>query len=63
VFVLGETYVPFDWDASDLVDKARWYLDNEAERLRIVRNAAIRYREHLDALPARFTAILEEICK
>lgn len=63
VFVPGETYVPFGWDADDLVDKAKFYLDNEAERMRIVRNAAVRYRADLDALPARFMSIMKEICK
>jgi hypothetical protein len=39
VFIPYETYVPFDWDATDLVEKAEYYLKNEKERIRIIRNA------------------------
>lgn len=63
VFVPGETYVPFDWDAADLVVKAQYYLEREDDRLNIVRRAAQAYREALDAMPARFISIMEEICR
>ncbi|RPJ09225.1 MAG: glycosyltransferase family 1 protein [Spirochaetaceae bacterium] len=39
IFVPYETYVPFDWDGKDLVQKGEYYLGNEAERNRIVHNA------------------------
>jgi len=61
VFIPGETYVPINWDASDLVEKASSYLENEGERLRVAKNAALRYREDLDGLQTRFSSIIEEI--
>ncbi len=62
IFVANETYVPFSLDAEDLVDKAVYYLENEAERLRIARNAAEKYRKDIDTMQDRFTLIMEEIC-
>jgi len=61
VFIPGETYVPFSWDADDLVGKARYYLENAEKRLAIVRNAALKYRADLDGLQSRFSSIMEEI--
>lgn len=63
VFRPGETYVPFSWDADDLVEKAKFYLDNDGERRRIIRNAAFRYRADLDGMQERFSSIMEEIAK
>jgi len=62
LFVPGETYVPFGWDAEDLVDTASRYLDDEEARLRIARNACAAYRRQLDGLPSRFESIIKEIC-
>lgn len=39
IFHPHETYVPVRWDFADLPDKVQYYLENETERLRIVRNA------------------------
>lgn len=61
VFVPGETYVPFDWDASDLVDKARRYLGDEAERRRIADRAWQSYHDQLAGLDARFEKVLEAV--
>jgi len=63
IFVPFETYVPFNWDADDLIEKALYYLENEKERERIALNAAFLYRSQLDELTIRFNTILEEICK
>jgi hypothetical protein len=60
-FIPGETYVPFSWDADDLIEKARYHLANEAERKRIAINAARRYADDLKQLPRRFSNIMEEI--
>jgi hypothetical protein len=61
IFISGETYVPFSWDAEDLVEKAQQYLDDENRRMAIVRTAAGRYASDLSAMPARFSSIMEEI--
>lgn len=61
VFIPGETYVPFNWDATDLQEIAHFYLDNRTERERIARNAFDAYNAALETLPARFSGILEEI--
>ncbi len=63
VFDAGVTYVPFSWDAEDLAEKADYYLAHEDERATIARNAATRYRADIDAVPARFTAIMEEVTR
>ena len=39
IFIANETYVPVKWDLSDLKDKCTYYLENEGERNRIIRNA------------------------
>jgi hypothetical protein len=61
VFVPGETYVPFSWDAEDLVEKGEYYLANDAERKRIARNAFDCYRSQVQGMEARFEGILAEI--
>lgn len=61
VFIPGETYIPFSWDADDLVDTATYYLENGAERQKIVRNAALRYAHDIEGMQQRFSKIMEEI--
>ncbi len=61
VFVPEETYVPFDWDITNLKEIAHHYLENEAERQRIVANAFTAYMYALDTMNERFAAIMEEI--
>ena len=61
VFKPFETYVPFSWDADDLIEKAAAYLEDEEARKRIVRNAFEAYREQLAELPRRFEGILSDI--
>ncbi len=61
IFVPFKTYVPFSWDAEDLVEKASWYLEHEDERRTIVEAAVNRYREQHEAMQERFTAIMSEI--
>lgn len=63
VFVPGETYVPFGWDAEDLVERASHYLDHEEERKRIARAALASFERQLQEVPSRFAAIIEEICR
>lgn len=61
VFVPGETYAPFSWDAEDLVATAERYLADEAGRKRIARNAYEAYRTQLAQLPGRFERAIAEI--
>jgi hypothetical protein len=63
IFVADETYVPFDWDTENLVERALYYLNNDTERLKITRAAAFEYKRQLDDMPKRFSAIMEEICQ
>jgi len=61
VFVPEETYVPFSWDADDLVATGERWLDDEAGRKRIVRNAFETYRDQLGGMRERFEGIVAEI--
>jgi hypothetical protein len=61
IFLPGETYVPFSWDAEDLKEKAGEYLGDEAKRLRVARAAWRQYKTQLDGLEERFESIIREI--
>ena len=61
VFIPSETYAPFDWDASDLVQKAERYLEDEGERRRVTGNAFDAYRSQLDGLEERFDGTIQAI--
>lgn len=45
LFIPGETYVSLPWNLSSLQDVIKEYLNNDAERDRICRNAHQRYKE------------------
>jgi hypothetical protein len=59
VFVPFETYVPFSWDAEDLLDKAEYYLAHEQERTRITTNAYDFYREQTESMEQRLESVIE----
>jgi glycosyl transferase family 1 len=63
VFVPGETYVPVRWDYADLAEKCAYYLDREAERVRIASNVyqvlANYYRDN--SFVATFRSVLERL--
>ena len=61
VFIPYETYVPFDWDANDLVEKGEYYLKNDKERDRIVRNAFDVYISQARTIEERLESILDLI--
>ncbi|MDR1747982.1 MAG: glycosyltransferase [Spirochaetaceae bacterium] len=63
IFVPGETYVPFDWDAEELAAKADYYLAHENERRGIAENAAQVYAGASGTVQERFSSIMEEICR
>ncbi len=61
VFRPDDTYVPFDWDASDLVEKVDRWLGDEEGRARIARRAYESYRDQLAGCAERFESIVAEI--
>ena len=61
IFVPGETYAPFDWEARDLVERARAWLADETGRARVARRAYESYHDQLAGLDARFEATIAEI--
>ena len=58
VFVPFETYVPFSWDAEDLLEKTEYYLAHEHERKRIAANAYDSYRQQTARMEQRLESIL-----
>jgi len=58
IFIPYETYVPFDWDGTDLVEKGEYYLQNEKERIRIIRNAFDAYISQARTIDDRLESIL-----
>jgi hypothetical protein len=58
IFIPYETYVPFDWDCTDLVEKSNYYLQNEKERMRIIRNAFDAYVSQARTIDDRLESIL-----
>jgi len=61
IFVPDETYAPFAWDASDLVEKAEAWLADDEGRARVARRAYESYRDQVASLPIRFEAAMSEI--
>jgi len=58
IFVPGETYVPYGWDAKDLVEKGERFLADGTERARIVRNAYEAYESQAAKLEERLESVL-----
>ncbi len=63
IFVPGETYIPFDWDAEQLAAQADYYLTHENERQGIAENAAQVYAGAVGMMQERFSSVMEEICR
>jgi hypothetical protein len=61
IFLPGETYAPFDWEGSDLVERAHGWLADESSRKRVARLAYESYRDQLAVLDARFESTIGEI--
>jgi hypothetical protein len=61
IFVPGETFVPFSWDAEDLVEKAEAWLADEEGRKRVARRAYESYRDQVAAIGGRFEKAMAEI--
>lgn len=61
IFQPYETYVPFSWDAEDLIEKVDMYLDDERLRKKICNQAWDTYKSQLFNLEDRFESIIQEI--
>jgi hypothetical protein len=61
IFVPNETYVPFDWEAKNLIPTAETFLSDEQSRRRIARRAYESYHDQLSGLEHRFESIVAEI--
>lgn len=46
VYLKNKTYVPVEWDLSDLKEKCIYYLNNKTEREKIIKNAAKEYAKY-----------------
>ena len=60
VYIPNETYIPLNWDGSDLMEKTERYLNDERERSRIAGNAYEQYRNELSGLSRRVDLLLGE---
>jgi hypothetical protein len=63
VFSPGETYVPFSWDADDLLEKAEAWLADEEGRKRVARRAFESYKDQVASIGERFESAMAEIIK
>jgi hypothetical protein len=61
VYIPYETYVPVNWDGTDIVEKADAYLANDRERLRIAENAYDQYNAQLAGLADRFVSLFSDL--
>jgi hypothetical protein len=61
VYVPYETYVPVNWDGTDIIEKAETYLANDRERLRIAENAYEQYNAQLSGLADRFAMLFSDL--
>ncbi len=61
IYETGETYVPFDWDATTLVDTARRYLADDAARRRITEQALDVYLSQVRGMESRLEGFFEDL--
>ena len=61
VYVPYKTYIPLNWDGTDIIEKAEAYLANDRERRRIAQNAYERYLDQLSGLEDRFVSIFRDL--
>jgi hypothetical protein len=61
IFFKNKTYVPFSWDAGDLIALVNAFLADEAQRKQTAQNALDAYHDQLKELPRRFDRIITEI--
>lgn len=58
IFIDYETYVPVDWDFSDLEEKCRYYLEHPEQAEAIIRNARKTYKKYFQQ--EEFIRIIEK---
>ncbi len=61
IFIPNETYVPIQWDGSDLLEKIDYFLGNETALRSIARNAFENYHEQIKHIDDRLDSILNLI--
>jgi hypothetical protein len=61
IYIPYETYIPLNWDGTDIKEKTETYLADNKARERIARNAWELYRKELEALEDRFTRLFQNI--
>jgi hypothetical protein len=61
VYIPYETYIPVNWDGTDIVEKAETYLANDRERSRIAGNAYEQYNAQLASLADRFASLFGDV--
>jgi hypothetical protein len=61
IYIPYETYVPTNWDGTDIQEKAGLYLANHKERGRIAQNAWEQYQKELNGLEERFTSLFQDV--
>jgi hypothetical protein len=59
VYIPWETYIPLNWDGSDIKEKAEAYFSDDVERERITRNAWEQYHSQLAGLEDRFASLFQ----
>ncbi|MDR3343235.1 MAG: glycosyltransferase [Treponema sp.] len=61
VYIPYETYVPLNWDGTDIIEKVETYRADDVERMRIAGNAWEQYRNALCGLEDRFSSLFQNI--
>jgi hypothetical protein len=61
IYIPYETYVPVNWDGTDIIEKAETYLANDRERRRIAENAYEQYNAQLAGLEDRFASLFRGV--
>ncbi len=61
IFIPNETYIPIQWDGSDLMEKIDFYLANESMCRMITRNAFENYHDQIRNIDDRLESILNLI--
>jgi hypothetical protein len=61
IYLPYETYVPVNWDGTDLVEKTETFLANDRERRRIAENAYEQYYAQLAGLEDRFIELFQDL--
>jgi hypothetical protein len=61
VYIPWETYVPVNWDGTDIIEKTETCLANDRERSRIAENAYEQYYAQLAGLEDRFASLFRDV--